>query len=91
MVAFRALMFFVAQSRQRGLAHFCMGQLEEAVTSTERALTYNPEIRGWVLPLAAAYAQLGRNKEARAALDIYMKGRDYPINLRWLMYWYPFR
>jgi tetratricopeptide (TPR) repeat protein len=56
-----------------GLAHFGMGQLEEAVTLIERALKHNPEAHAWGVPLAAAYAHLGRSREARAALDNYEK------------------
>jgi TolB-like protein/class 3 adenylate cyclase/Flp pilus assembly protein TadD len=54
-----------------GLAHFSMGKLEEAMTLFERAHTYNPELRGLSAPLAAAYAHLGRDKEAPIALDNY--------------------
>jgi TolB-like protein len=54
-----------------GLAHFTMGQLEEAVNMFERAITHNPELRGLSAPLAAAYAHLGRDKEARLALANY--------------------
>jgi TolB-like protein len=54
-----------------GLAHFSMGKLEEAVTLFERALAHNPDLRGLSAPLAAAYAHLGRDKEAQLALVNY--------------------
>jgi adenylate cyclase len=50
-----------------GLAHFCMGQLEETVTLIERALKHNPEIQFEYL-LTSAYAHLGRDQDAKAAL-----------------------
>lgn len=50
-----------------GLAYFCMGQLEETVAFIERALKHNPVI-GWEFILASAYALLGREKDAKAAL-----------------------
>jgi hypothetical protein len=48
-----------------------MAQLEEAVNMFESALTHNPELRGRSAPLAAAYAHLGRDEEARLALINY--------------------
>jgi TolB-like protein/class 3 adenylate cyclase/TolA-binding protein len=54
-----------------GLSHFAMGQLEEAVTLFERVHRRNPEVRRWAAPLAATYAHLGRDQEARAVLDKY--------------------
>jgi len=50
-----------------GLAHFCMGELEEAVNLIERALKHNPGI-GYEFLLASAYAHLGRDQDANAAL-----------------------
>ena len=80
-----------------GLAHFAMGQLEEAVALMERAITLNPEasagsLAGWVDVLAAAYGLLGRDQEAhyayyKAASTLGGLLRD----LRRKMYWWPFR
>jgi tetratricopeptide (TPR) repeat protein len=64
-----------------GLAHFALGQLEEAVNMFERALSHNPELKGLSAPLAAAYAHLGRDNEAWAALVNY---KD-----EWSWFWYP--
>jgi TolB-like protein/class 3 adenylate cyclase/Flp pilus assembly protein TadD len=74
-----------------GLAHFAMGQLEEAVTSIQKALRLNPERLEMATPLAAAYAHLGLDKRARAALDNYRKGWFTPLTLREVMYFYPFK
>jgi len=76
----------------RGLAHFAMGQLDEGVTSIERALTHNPEISRGAGVLAAAYAHLGRDQQARAAFDNYKKGMmsRYAI-LHYTMYFWPFK
>ncbi|NIS60749.1 MAG: guanylyl cyclase, partial [Proteobacteria bacterium] len=45
-----------------GLAQFCMGQLEEAAITLERAHKRNPELE--VYPLVVTYAHLGREEEA---------------------------
>jgi adenylate cyclase len=58
-----------------GAAKFCMRKLEEAADLLERALRLNPEVPA--LPtgfLASTYGLLGREQEARAALDIHKKG-----------------
>jgi TolB-like protein/Flp pilus assembly protein TadD len=77
-----------------GMAHFSMGQFQETVNLIERALKLNPERTGWGGILAAAYGQLGRDQEARAALDIYRKGwgRLAPnLNLQLVMYFMPYK
>lgn len=76
---------------QWGLAHFCMGQLEEAVTVFERAREINPEIRVYTAILASAYAQLGRKKEAAKAINSYHKTWLVLPTLRRAMYFWPFR
>jgi TolB-like protein/cytochrome c-type biogenesis protein CcmH/NrfG len=79
----------------RGLAHFAMGQLNETVVSIERALTHNPEISGGAGALAVAYALLGRDREAQAALDQYFKRYDKTYrgskHLSQEMYYWPFK
>jgi tetratricopeptide (TPR) repeat protein len=55
--------------RRLGVAHFSMGDLEQAATYFERSITYNPENYSNYLFLASTYAHLGREKEAREALD----------------------
>jgi TolB-like protein/Flp pilus assembly protein TadD len=74
-----------------GLAHFAMGQLEEAVTSIQKAPRLNPERLEMAATLAAAYAHLGLDKRARVALDNYRKGWFTPLTLREVMYFYPFK
>jgi adenylate cyclase len=76
------------------LAHFAMGQLEEAVNMFERALSHNPELRGLSAPLAAAYAHLGRDNEARVALVNYedeWSWFGYPPDLLRVMQFFPFK
>ena len=51
-----------------GLAHFSMEQMEEAVTLLKRGVKRSPFSRWWNIPLAAAYAHLGRDRDAQAAL-----------------------
>jgi TolB-like protein/Flp pilus assembly protein TadD len=79
----------------RGLARFAMGQLDEAVASIERALRHNPEISGGAGVLAVAYAHLGRDQEAQAALDKYFKRYlkmwEGGVPLSYEMYFWPFK
>ena len=72
-----------------GLAYFCMGQYEKAVTSLERAITLNPKAHQFSGVLAAAYAHLGRDEQAREALEKF-RGIS-PITLGELMYRHPFK
>jgi tetratricopeptide (TPR) repeat protein len=51
-----------------GLAYFTAEQFEESSDVLERALDRNPDFIFSTLPLMAAYAQLGRLQEAKAAL-----------------------
>ena len=78
-----------------GRAHFCMGKLSEAAALSEKALRLNPEAlppgSGW---LAAYYALLGRDQEARAMIETLKKEKfNSPgtINLRWFMNSTPFK
>jgi class 3 adenylate cyclase/tetratricopeptide (TPR) repeat protein len=77
----------------QGLSHFAMGQFDEAVTLMERALKYSPQALGWAAPLAAVYAHLGRDQQARTALSKYEK--VLPIKgwftLHLVMYFWPFK
>jgi tetratricopeptide (TPR) repeat protein len=56
-----------------GFAHFNMGQFDESVDLIKRALTHYPKNAGMKAILAAAYAHLGRDQEARNALKDYLK------------------
>jgi len=76
----------------RGLSQFSMGQLKEAVSSIERALTHNPELNRGSGVLAAAYAHLGRDQEARDGLVNYMKGvQSWWVALKDVMLLWPFK
>jgi len=74
-----------------GFAHFCMEQLKESVTLIKRGLKFNPEAHVMYSLLAAAYGNLGREQEARSSLDNFMKKLPFPIDLRMLMYMFPFK
>jgi TolB-like protein/class 3 adenylate cyclase len=52
-----------------GLAHFIMGDLQNAATMTERAINHNPTIVSGYEMLSAIYALLGRKQDAQAAYD----------------------
>jgi len=70
-------------------AHFCMGEIAEAATFWEQALKLNPEATN-LIPLAAFYATLGRDQDARAIVEM---GRKKGIlsNLGSAMFGMPFR
>ena len=76
-----------------GLAHFCMGEWEEAVTAAKQALKLNPEDT-WAAVgyLAAIYAHQGRDEEAKAVAHKFRRGKSpdyvYPPPLmfyRWAL------
>jgi TolB-like protein len=73
-----------------GLANFCMGQLEEAVSLIERGLKHNPELVNFNIPLAAAFAHLGLNNKARQAVATWRQGFHLWIGHH-LMFLYPFK
>jgi len=74
-----------------GIAHFCMGGLQEAASLSEKALRLNPENVGIGVQLAAFYGLLGRDQEARAALEPVGKKLLIAVRLNWIMFGYPFR
>jgi TolB-like protein len=60
-----------------GLAHFCMGEWEEAVTAAKQALKLNPEDTfSAVGYLAAIYAHQGRDEEAKAVAHKFRRGKS---------------
>jgi adenylate cyclase len=79
-----------------GRAHFSMGELEEAVGLYERAMRLNPETAPWAWGgcLAAFYALLGRDQEARSMFETIKKEKfDVPgtYNLRYIMNSAPYK
>ena len=74
-----------------GAAQFCMGNLDEAANLVEKRIQLHPESTGAAGWLVATYGLLGRDKDARAALDIYKKGKPGEPNIRETMYSFPFR
>ncbi|MBP1715098.1 MAG: putative adenylate cyclase [Deltaproteobacteria bacterium] len=73
-----------------GVAQFCMGNLEEAANLIEKARRINPEMTGSSSYLAVIYGLLGRQKDARAALETYIKVWGGPTNPRLSAIMYPF-
>jgi TolB-like protein/Flp pilus assembly protein TadD len=55
-----------------GKAHFCLGEYEEAIAAFNRSLKYNPA-SGHYDWLASAYANIGKDNEARASFEIEKK------------------
>ncbi|MGI9525112.1 MAG: adenylate/guanylate cyclase domain-containing protein [Hyphomicrobiaceae bacterium] len=52
-----------------GHIYFFLGQFEEAIDVSHRALQHDPSLFGAMVTLACANAQLGRRDEARQAVD----------------------
>jgi len=80
-------------ARHLGMAQFCLGNLEEAANLLEKAVRINPEMTGSFSYLAVIYGLLGRQKEARAALETFIKVWGGPVNptLPAIMYTFPFK
>ncbi len=74
-----------------GRAHFAMGNFEQAVSFIERARDLNPKVTPHSAMLAAALAHLGRDEEARIALESYNEGWGYSPSVREVMYFWPFK
>jgi TolB-like protein/predicted Zn-dependent protease len=73
-----------------GLAQFCVGDLENAATTFERARKRNPGLPAW--PLAATYAYLGREQEAAEVIAEYMKRRGFKrVTVKGVLRYYPFK
>ena len=73
-----------------GCAQFCMGNIEEGAALIEKAFRINPDLTRSAPWAMAANGLLGKEKEARAALEIYKKGRRAPPRIRNIMYFFPF-
>jgi TolB-like protein/Flp pilus assembly protein TadD len=81
-----------------GRAHFCMGELIEAVGLYEKAMRLNPETApsAWGCCRAAFYALVGRDQEARSMFETLKKQRSEvsvpgPLNLRAVMNSAPYK
>ncbi len=75
-----------------GMARLGLDQHEDAVTALQRAHERSPEYSDVNIPLAAAYAHLGRQEEARVALKRYTDVfRRFANNVDGVLGWWPFR
>jgi len=76
-----------------GVSQFCMGNLEEAANLIEKGRRINPESTGTFSFLAVIYGLLGRQKEARAALETFIKewGGHANPTLSEIMFPFPFK
>ena len=73
-----------------GCAQFCMGNLEEAAALIERGLKINPDMTRSGSWLVAIYGLLGKEEEARTALETFSKGRAPKPGMRNITYFFPF-
>ena len=74
-----------------GMAYFTMGKLEKALALFEKAHKRNPEERLYAFPLAATYAHLNREKEARDAITVSTARYYRPMAVATLMLYMPFK
>jgi TolB-like protein/class 3 adenylate cyclase/Flp pilus assembly protein TadD len=75
-----------------GMVRFGLGQFQQAADILERAHEYRREYRDVDIPLAAAYAHLGRAEEARVALSRYTQlWRTFANDVDGVMGWWPFK
>ncbi len=75
-----------------GMARLGLDQHEDAVTALQRAHERSPEYSDVNIPLAAAYAHLGRHEEARVVLKRYTDVfRRFATNIDGVLGWWPFR
>ena len=74
-----------------GIAQFCKGQFDEAATTSARARKRNPQLSPAFQ--VAAYAYLGRVKDAEKVLAEYLKMRGWKKfpEIKWAMKWYQFK
>jgi tetratricopeptide (TPR) repeat protein len=72
-----------------GMAHFCMGELQEAASLSEKALRLNPENVGMGVQVAAFYGLMGRDQEARETLaNVRKKLRIFPLDVQMSSYYF---
>jgi tetratricopeptide (TPR) repeat protein len=64
---------------------------KERIYCLQTALQLNPENASIEFDLAVFYALLGRDQEARAALEAVGKKLLVAVRLNWIMFGYPFR
>jgi adenylate cyclase len=75
-----------------GLAHYCMGEYQEAVDLTEKAHRVSPGFRIHTPIIVSAYAHIGRGEEAKAAAQASRPGAAFAYGPpRTHMYYYPFK
>jgi hypothetical protein len=74
-----------------GLAHFCMGELKEAMVLVEKGMRLNPELSGAATWIAAYCGLLDREKEARAAVDTLIKAFGKLATMEEIRYFFPFK
>jgi len=75
-----------------GFAQFGMERFEEAAASLKQATMRNPDDEWGFLLLAAAYGQLGREQEAKSAMETFnglraKAGWSHPYTLQYLDSW----
>lgn len=74
-----------------GIAYFANGQLENSVSSIERALIHNPKLPRPAPVLPAALALLRQYQEARSALEVLKQSVKIGYKFQTIMFNFPFK
>jgi tetratricopeptide (TPR) repeat protein len=74
----------------KAMAYYVNGSLTEALSTIERARTHNPKQIRYAAIHAAALAELGRAKDAKAAFEEYRLGLINFDRLNWTTFYWPF-
>lgn len=74
-----------------GLAHYSLGNLDEAIQAVRRARIHNPGQTRYAAIFAASLAESGRREEAGVALRDYLTGWETFTDLHQIMHEWPFR
>ena len=75
----------------KGLAYYSLREYERAISLIDRALRHNPQKKRYAAVRAATLAELGRNEDARNALDEYLSGWATYTTLDWITIHWPFQ
>ena len=74
-----------------GIAHFSMGQLEQAVQFIKKGREYNPELWRTSAVLVASYALLGKDVEAKKEFENILTNWGYHPSIQEVYYTWPFK
>jgi len=75
----------------KGMSYYTLGRLEEAVSVIDKARGRDPNQTRYAAIQAGALAELGRLREAEAALESYLSEWTDNADLNWAIFHWPFQ